>query len=306
MTTHLGEHKPHSAEYFGESRDFWWNADFLELMARRLEVHNVRSVLDVGCGIGHWGQILAPILPEHACVIGVDREPLWIEKATERAQALGVGERYHYQIGDVNALPFPDNTFDLVTCQTVLIHLKDPKIGLSEMLRVLKPAGIVLVAEPNNLCNGTVLSSLSIQFSIDEMMDRLKFYYTIECGKRALGLGFNSLGDLIPGYMAELGANNIKTYLSDKPVPLVPPYSSKEQEINIQQLRVWANRGFIPWDLNEALSYFIAGGGQEEEFARYHELLLKDGEAVIKAIDNRIYHSAGGQMTYLIAAQKAQ
>ena len=45
--------------------------------------------------------------------------------------------------------------------------------------------------------------------------------------------------------------------------------------------------------------YFIAGGGQEDEFDRY-----QDGEAVIKAIDNGTYHTAGGTVTYLIAAQK--
>ncbi len=306
MSTHIKEQKPHSAEYFGESRDFWWNADFLELMAKRLHLNQARSVLDVGCGIGHWSQILAPILSEHAVVTGVDREPLWVEKATKKAQAIGVGDRYHYRLGDVNALPFADNTFDLVTCQTVLIHLQDPRIGLSEMLRVLKPGGTILVAEPNNLSNRTVFSSLTDKFSVDEVMDRLKFGCIIERGKRALGLGFNSLGDLIPGYMAELGAKSIKVYLSDKAVPLFAPYSSKEQQVNFQQMKEWAKREFIGWDRCEVLTYFIAGGGQEQEFARYYELLVQDGEAAIKAIDDGTYHSAGGMMTYLIVAHKAE
>jgi cyclopropane fatty-acyl-phospholipid synthase-like methyltransferase len=43
----------HSAEYFGETRDYWWNLDFLELMGRRLSLDRVQDVLDVGCGIGH-------------------------------------------------------------------------------------------------------------------------------------------------------------------------------------------------------------------------------------------------------------
>ena len=41
----------HSAEYFGDTRDFWWNADFLRLMARRLSFDRVGDVLDVGCGV---------------------------------------------------------------------------------------------------------------------------------------------------------------------------------------------------------------------------------------------------------------
>jgi hypothetical protein len=48
MNTTTQERKPHSAEYFGESRDFWWNQDFLELMAKRLQLAQVESVLDVG------------------------------------------------------------------------------------------------------------------------------------------------------------------------------------------------------------------------------------------------------------------
>jgi ubiquinone/menaquinone biosynthesis C-methylase UbiE len=51
--------KPHSAEYFGDTRDFWWNSDFLELMGKRLQFGNMKKILDVGCGVGHWGRLLA-------------------------------------------------------------------------------------------------------------------------------------------------------------------------------------------------------------------------------------------------------
>src|SRR5207253_78300 len=81
--------KPHSAEYFGDSRDFWWNADFLALMAARWNVTHVRTMLDVGCGIGHWGRTLAPVLPSDVRVTGIDREAAWVEKATQRAREAG-------------------------------------------------------------------------------------------------------------------------------------------------------------------------------------------------------------------------
>jgi hypothetical protein len=44
----------HSAEYFGDTRDYWWNPDFLELMAKRLLFVRVQDVLDIGCGVSHW------------------------------------------------------------------------------------------------------------------------------------------------------------------------------------------------------------------------------------------------------------
>ncbi|MGA1192723.1 MAG: hypothetical protein ACO3XO_10635, partial [Bdellovibrionota bacterium] len=48
----------HSAEYFGRQRSFWWNSDFLSLMATRWNLRNANKILDVGCGVGHWGMIV--------------------------------------------------------------------------------------------------------------------------------------------------------------------------------------------------------------------------------------------------------
>ena len=296
--------KPHSAEYFGEYRDYWWNPEFLELMAKRLQLAKAQTVLDVGCGIGHWGQLLAPILSERAQITGIDREEAWVTRASERANSRGLGQRYSYQKGDATNLPFGDGEFDLVTCQTVLIHLKDPKVALREMMRVLKPGGRLLIAEPNNFANRAILDSSSEQLSVDEILDRLKFGLIIERGKQALGLGFNSVGDLIPGYLAELGAQDVRVYLSDKTNPLIPPYSTKEQQVHIQQLRDWVERGFIGWNRQEALEYFVAGGGEVSEFEHYLKLLTRDQIETLKAIDEGTFHSAGGCVSYLIGAQK--
>src|SRR5215475_5753342 len=51
----------HSAEHFGDTRDYWWNLDFLELMGRRLSLDRVQDVLDIGCGVGHWGKLLGKV-----------------------------------------------------------------------------------------------------------------------------------------------------------------------------------------------------------------------------------------------------
>src|SRR5262249_48097649 len=139
----------HSAEYFGETRDHWRNLDFLALMGRRLSFDRVRDVLDVGCGVGHWGQLLARVLPQSARVTGVDGDPLWVEKAAGRASARKLADRFHYQAAVAERLPFADASFDLVTCQTVLIHTPDPGAALDEMIRVTRPGGLILAAEPN-------------------------------------------------------------------------------------------------------------------------------------------------------------
>lgn len=82
--------KQHSSEYFGDQRNHWWNADFLELMSKRLNLSKQYKVLDVGCGIGHWGQLIAPFLPSGSTLIGVDKEEKWIREAEKRAISLGL------------------------------------------------------------------------------------------------------------------------------------------------------------------------------------------------------------------------
>jgi ubiquinone/menaquinone biosynthesis C-methylase UbiE len=138
----------HSAEYFGDTRDHWWNLDFLELIGKRLSLDRANDVLDVGSGVGHWGQLLANVIPRSARVQGVDRDPLWVEKAAARAAACGLAARFTYQVAVAEKLPFADASFDLVTCQTVLIHLPDPRAAVDEMLRVARPGGLILAAEP--------------------------------------------------------------------------------------------------------------------------------------------------------------
>lgn len=117
--------KPHSADYFGDTRDFWWNRDFLELMSVRWKLPAVQKALDVGCGIGHWGRCLAPLLPADCMLTGIDREPRWVQEARQRSDEFGQIVPSFCQ-GEAERLPFADDSFDLVTCQTLLIHVKDP------------------------------------------------------------------------------------------------------------------------------------------------------------------------------------
>ncbi|MCZ7684227.1 MAG: class I SAM-dependent methyltransferase [Sandaracinaceae bacterium] len=126
----------------GGWRDLFWNADFLDLVARRLRLAEVKDALDVGCGAGHWGRALLPHLPASARLVGVDREEAFLALAREAADP----RRTEYRVGTAEALPFDDASFDLVTCQTLLIHVRDPAVAIAEMKRVLRPGGVLLAA----------------------------------------------------------------------------------------------------------------------------------------------------------------
>jgi SAM-dependent methyltransferase len=132
--------KGHSENYFGDYRDFWWNREFLDMTAQRLELNSMSSMLDVGCGNGHWTRILAPYLEKHASITAVDSDPRWFQENKELEEFFdNSSQSFELKEGNAQRLPFQDNSFDLVTCQTLLIHVPEPAKAISEMKRVVKP-----------------------------------------------------------------------------------------------------------------------------------------------------------------------
>jgi SAM-dependent methyltransferase len=298
----VGDMPPHSAAYFGAFRDYWWNRDHLALCAERLGLGSVRSVLDVGAGVGHWGRALAEVLSGEARVTGIDREPEWVAEATRRADAAGVGDRFAYLQGEAERLPFEDATFDLVTCQTVLIHLPDPRAAIREMARVVRPGGLVLAAEPNN--RALALIGTSVEVPVEELVDLVRFIITCERGKVALGLGDSSVGDLVPGLFAECGLEDVRVYQSDKPSPLFPPYAGEEQRVLRDQLRDDAGGDPFGWSRDEALRYFVAGGGAEADFDAAWERRRAEARELAEAAAAGTLHEAGGQVLYLVSGRR--
>jgi SAM-dependent methyltransferase len=294
----------HSAEYFGETRDYWWNLDFLELMGRRLSLDRVHDVLDVGCGIGHWGQLLANVLPRAARVQGVDRDPLWVEKASSRAAALNLADRFSYQVSVAETLPFADASFDLVTCQTVLIHMPDPAAVVGEMVRVARPGGLVLAAEPNNIANSLILDSLSFHDPVDEIMARVRLQLTCERGKAALGEGNNSIGGLVPGFFAARSLLDVRIYLNDKTNVFLPPYGSPEERAMLEERADLKHRDFWVWSREDTQRYFLAGGGREGEFDALWSVAIAGDRKFDQAIAAGTYAGAGGVISYLVAGRK--
>jgi ubiquinone/menaquinone biosynthesis C-methylase UbiE len=305
------ENKVHSAVYFDGQRDHWWNRDFLELMARRLRLDRVSRVLDVGCGLGHWGRALGQVLPREAQVIGVDRERVWIEEARSLTLATH-DDRFTFQVGPAERLPFADKSFDLVTCQTVLIHMQDPKAVIAEMVRVTNPGGLILVVEPNNLSQNLVFSdkdfarfSASAE-SIEQILGLIRFELTVERGRHAKGQGFNSVGDFIPGYFAELGLDDIQSYLSDRSFALYPPNAQPLQRAVVQHYVDCAERKDEICDRSQTLMYFLAGGGRAEEFDRLWDQALNRLSDFADQLHRNAMHFGAGTILYLVSARRPE
>jgi len=226
------EEKGHSEEYFGDYRDYWYNYDFLELMAKRWELEEVTSILDVGCGMCHWSRLIANFLNPGTKIVAVDNDPKWSKEIDEVHDEFAKKSMiFSIEKADACSLPFPDNSFDAVTCQTVLIHIKDPLKAIKEMKRVLRPGGILFCAEPNNIASCLLKDSVSADNSIEEIIESVKYGLVIEKGKIKSGNGDNSLGDLVPGLFEQAGLSDIKTFLSDKTNMVIPPYKTTEMQV---------------------------------------------------------------------------
>ncbi|MFZ5442890.1 MAG: class I SAM-dependent methyltransferase [Myxococcota bacterium] len=295
----------HSAEYFGDTRDFWWNRDFLELMARRWGLTDeAPRVLDVGCGVGHWARLLLSLLPPRATLVGVDREPRWVERARETAERLGLGARTTWQRGDATRLEFPDASFDVVTCQTVLIHLARPEEALAGMVRVLRPGGLLVVAEPQNLAATLLLGKTRFHAPIDEVLALARLQFICERGKEALGEGNNSVGELVPGMFRRLGLEDVQVFMSDQASPFLPPYETPAARAMKAELLDQASRDFWNWSREDTTRFFFAGGGDAAEFERLWSLARASLRQLAAAVEAGTEERVGNGPHFLISGRR--
>jgi SAM-dependent methyltransferase len=99
----------------------------------------------VGCGPGSITRGLAErVAPGD--VVGVDLSAETLEAARRDAAARGLAN-LHYQEGSVYALPFPDASFDVAYAHQVLQHLREREAAVREMLRVLRPGGLLAIRD---------------------------------------------------------------------------------------------------------------------------------------------------------------
>jgi ubiquinone/menaquinone biosynthesis C-methylase UbiE len=126
----------------------WWKPGRDNDFVRSILPNDHRSVLDVGCGIGRFYDILTE---NGASYLGIDSSDAMIERAKER---LGMAM---FEKGDIYDIGFPDESFDLVFCWGVLFHLPNIEAPVKELCRVSKKYVIFNIwssTEKNTLTRG--------------------------------------------------------------------------------------------------------------------------------------------------------
>ena len=111
---------------------------------RRLPNPSGLRALDVACGTGN---LAIPLARAGAVVTGVDIAPNLLVQARERASAESL--LVHFDEGDAEELPYPDASFDLVVSMFGAMFAPRPELVASELARVLKPGGLLAMANWN-------------------------------------------------------------------------------------------------------------------------------------------------------------
>jgi ubiquinone/menaquinone biosynthesis C-methylase UbiE len=111
---------------------------------------NGSKVLEVGVGTGRN----MPYDPNGQPVTAIDLTPGMMEQAIKRSAALNID--VDLRLGDVQVLEFPDASFDTAVAAFVFCSVPNPILGLSELARVVKPGGQVLLLEHMRSANPIV------------------------------------------------------------------------------------------------------------------------------------------------------
>lgn len=133
-----------------------WRERFWE--ALRQDLIPGGRLLEVGVGTGEN----IPYWPREARIIAIDIAPDIVNQARRRAEQLSLEAMI--QEGDAQSIEFPENSFDAAAATFVFCSVPDPVLGMRELVRVVRPGGIVLLMEhvrSENLLLGRLMDLLS-------------------------------------------------------------------------------------------------------------------------------------------------
>jgi ubiquinone/menaquinone biosynthesis C-methylase UbiE len=160
---------------FGERRPF---RDTRPWLCGRAEGQTLEVAVGTGLDLPHY--------PSGVRLTGLERGPRMLELARHRADR--IGRRADLRLGDAHGLPFPGARFDTVVCTFSLCCVQDDRRAPAEMARVLRPGGLLLLADhvPSTLPPVPVLQALADRVSVRRTGEHF-------CGRpllavRALGL----------------------------------------------------------------------------------------------------------------------
>jgi demethylmenaquinone methyltransferase/2-methoxy-6-polyprenyl-1,4-benzoquinol methylase len=185
-----------SGKWARTARRFRLNAAYCEpLLASQvvidlIQVEPQARVLDCGVGNGSLSIALDSLLRGPVDFHAIDTSSEMLVQAKSVMQHAGLDP--HLQQADVISLPYEDQSFDVVMAAHVLEHLPDPQRALAEMVRVLKPGGMVFICVTRPSLFGAFVQLLWRTWAITEQegIAWLHASQLVDVGYQSARLGF--------------------------------------------------------------------------------------------------------------------
>jgi len=121
--------------------DFSWR----KKVVHQLSIYKPARILDVATGTGDLALLMNTLEPVH--ITGIDIAGNMLVIAKQKAVQQGLQDRFTFEEGDAEDLPYPDEVFDAVTVAFGVRNFEDLEKGLSEMRRVMKTGGVMMILE---------------------------------------------------------------------------------------------------------------------------------------------------------------
>ncbi len=120
------------------------------------------QILDCATGTGDLAIEFAQVVGPSGSVTGIDFCEGMLKKAPDKVKGLNLS--IHFEIADVTSLPYKDNQFDVVSIAYGIRNVSDPLKALSEMARVTRPGGRVMILETGDQQNPLMQKAFSFYF----------------------------------------------------------------------------------------------------------------------------------------------
>ena len=119
---------------------------------KKYQLKDEGTMLDVGCGEGRHS--IGALLETSANVIGLDLSIRDLEIAKSRLNDFNLSDISTFctfGVGNINDIPLESDSLDAVMCSEVLEHVDSPEESIQELVRVLKPGGVMALSVPRYL-----------------------------------------------------------------------------------------------------------------------------------------------------------
>jgi demethylmenaquinone methyltransferase/2-methoxy-6-polyprenyl-1,4-benzoquinol methylase len=124
--------------------DVKWRKKVVEIVGK----NNPKQILDIATGTGDLALMMASLHPDR--IVGLDISAGMLEVGKRKINKANLSEKIEMIVGDSEEMPFDDHTFDAITVSFGVRNFAHLNKGITEIARVLKPTGVLVILETSN------------------------------------------------------------------------------------------------------------------------------------------------------------